>query len=99
MRTQDQTTTVTVNGKEVINFVPDNNTQAAIVSLNVIRRLASLLPSGAFREIKQRMMADIDDSDSIADYVKLLEDEVDFHRTVNLLTAYQQVEVSNTEYR
>lgn len=81
--------TVNVNGREVLDFTPDYTTQSAIVSLNVIQRLAGLLPVNTIENITKDLRYELGNITNINDYLKLLQDELDFHSTVNLLTMYE----------
>lgn len=85
------------NGQEVLNFVPDNQEQCAIVPFNTIQRLAKMLPKASLRDIKQNMINSIEYTDNLENYVELLSNEVSFHKTINLITAYQP-EVKAGEY-
>lgn len=93
MKTKSNTVnTVQVNGKEVLDFTPQYDSQSAIVSLSVIQRLAGLLPITPIHKIVEDMrdkLYILPDNHTIEDYLKLLQDELDFHTTINLLTMYE----------
>jgi len=91
--------TVNVNGKDVLDFTPQSASQSAIVPLSVIQRLAALLGTSSLESIKRQLRDKLNYNnnegvaiDTIEKYVQLLQDEVDFHTTVNLLTMYQPEE-------
>jgi len=94
--------TVQVNGKEVLDFTPQSTSQLAIVPLSVIQKLASLLDTQSLYGIKQEMAIVLNNSEinTIEQYVKVLQEEIDFHNTVNLLTSYepQREEEKEKEY-
>lgn len=86
--------TVQVNGKEVLDFSPQSTTQLVIVPLSVIQKLASLLDNSNLSEIIRTMRTKLGNHevDTMEKYVQILQDEIDFHNTVNLLTMYQPEE-------
>ena len=96
MKNSSQISTVIVNGKEVLDFTPQSTSQSAIVPLSVIQRLASLLGTESLESIKREMSRKLQDRDgninSLEKYVQLLQNEIDFHNTVNLLTMYEPEE-------
>jgi len=88
---QNTVPTVQVNGKEVLDFTPQSTSQAAIVPLSVIQRLAAMLDTSTLQSIKRDMRVKLQDNDidTVEKYVTMLQEEIDFHTTVNLLTMYQ----------
>lgn len=102
MNTQSNTTvnTVQVNGKEVLDFTPQSTSQSAIVPLSVIQKLASLLHNDSLTNIKREMIEVLDETsvNTMEKYVQILQDEVDFHTTVNLLNMYQPQVDKRVEY-
>lgn len=86
---------INLNGTntEVMNLVPTLEGELAIVNLSVIQRLARLLPSANFRDISLSMVLAIEKTESMKEYVALLEDELAFHTTVNLITTIGKEDV------
>ena len=76
------------NGKTAINFVLEQSNKLAVVDLNVLKRLADLLPKADLFTIKIGLKKELNDVTSIQGYITLLENEVNFHKSVNLITAY-----------
>lgn len=89
-------TTIEVNGKRAIVLVPELVEHLAIVDLNVIKRLAALLPQASLSSIKEEMKMRITAARTMEDYVAVLQDELSFHQSVNMIREYtpepQQVE-------
>lgn len=83
------------NGKNAINMSPESTQQLAIVNLSVIQRLAKLLPKANFNDIRAEVIfnmrkIDEDSETSLAQLIQLMEDEVAFHRSVNLIAEYNK---------
>lgn len=86
-----------IKGQEVINFLPENQTKAALVSLNVLQKLASLLPTANLYKIKRSFQASIDNVQTMEEYVEKLRNELEFHESVNLITLYNQHQQNGVE--
>lgn len=68
----------------------DINRPMAIVDLEVIKRLAEGLNSVPLSKIKHKLIESItNNAHSLTMLVQLLEDEVAFHRSINLITEYK----------
>jgi len=102
-KTNVQVPIVQVNGKEVLDFTPQSTSQAAIVPLSVIQRLAKLLGTANIREIKEEMRDKLSyghpaDINTMEEYVSVLQEEINFHTTVNLLAMYEPQLEKESEY-
>lgn len=83
---------VEVKGKQVVMLVPEIDGQLAIVHLSVIQRLANMLKKASVPVIIEQfcelLMAGREGA-KLEEYVKALEDELAFHKTVNMLSEYK----------
>lgn len=87
---RNQNTGITV---EAVSFVPEVTGELAIVDLRVIKRLASYLPKAPFANIKHTLISKISETTEIEEMVEILEDEIAFRRSVDLITIVQPEEV------
>jgi hypothetical protein len=74
--------------KEAVLLVPEIEGQLAIVHLATIKRLATYLPQVHISEIKDEMREHISHCRNLEEYVQLLENELAFHKSINLITSY-----------
>lgn len=85
----------TVEGQEMINLLPNNQSrQAAIIDFSVLQRIIAHLPQVDLYTIRGRFMDKLKDTDSIEQYIQVVEDELAFHKTVNVI---RTVEAENFE--
>jgi predicted ATPase with chaperone activity len=77
------------NGKQAISLVPEIEGELAIVHLATIKRLAAMLPKANIDEIKCIFSEQILYAKTIEEFVSILETELAFHKSVNLITTYQ----------
>lgn len=80
---------ITHNGQEMsaLNLLPNiDNKEIAVVDFGVLQRLANLLPKADFYEIKRNFISKLDEIRDMECFVALLEDELAFQKTVNLIT-------------
>lgn len=83
-------TFIDVNGAQVLDLTPDHQRELALVDLGIVRRLAKLLPTSNLSNIKSTLIDRITfQCHTLEDLVGTLEEEVAFHKTVNLLKAYE----------
>lgn len=82
---------LTVEGKQVISFLPENTRMGALVDLAVLQRIARYLPNVDIYTLKDRFISKVHDCQSLEDLITLMEDETAFHKTVN------QINVVNLE--
>jgi hypothetical protein len=76
------------NEESIPAFVPQLEGELAIVHLDVLQKLASLLPSASVSEIRSNLISDIRNSYELKDIVERCKKFVAFHETVNLITEY-----------
>lgn len=75
------------NGQEVIDLYNMTGTGlAAIVNMEVMQRIISQLPEANFNEIQRDTMNKIEAAQSLEHMVKIMETEVAFHKTVNIIS-------------
>ena len=91
MKNDYSTTKVMNNGKEVeaVNLTPTFEGQLAIVHLDVIKRLASMLPSVSFHDIRASILRRIERTPNLEDLIDLMESEMAFHTSVNLINTFE----------
>ena len=77
---------VDVNGAQVMDLTPNHERPLAIVDLDVLKKLTSYLETADMYTIKRNIKDAIDNCDDMKAYVALLEGEVAFHKTVNLIS-------------
>jgi hypothetical protein len=81
---------IDVNGTQVLDLTPDHERALALVDLSIVQRLAKLLPTSNLSNIKNTLVDKITfQCHTLEDLVETLEEEVAFHKTVNLLKAYE----------
>jgi hypothetical protein len=76
------------DGNNVISSVPDKSRAIALVDLNVLRKLVSYLPTVPLDSIKAALKAEIDNQQDLERLTSLLEEEIAFHKSVNLIQEY-----------
>lgn len=76
------------NGKQaqVALLTPESDRPLAVVDLSVLKRLAGLLPQAEFHQIKQETIDTIFATRNLEELVAVMEDEIAFHNSVNLIT-------------
>jgi hypothetical protein len=94
------------DGKTAINMSPESTQQLAIVNLSVIKRLTALLPLaspqdiiGSFQDKLEDLQKTYPSRTMLEDFINLMEDEVAFHRSVNLIATYDQPEAKEVSPR
>ena len=88
---QNTVQTVTVNGREVLDFSKNTPNQCAILPLSVVKRLATFLNDTNLDDIKRRMIRSInaDLTNDMQSYLNILQEEIDFHNTVGAIADYE----------
>ena len=77
---------VDVNGAQVMDLTPDYERPLALVDLDVLKRLAAMLPSVDFHSIKRAFIDKVrSEPDTIEEFTALLSEELAFHTTVNVI--------------
>lgn len=61
----------------------ENYTTPVVVDKSVLTRLANLLPSVPYYTIKNRLRDTIRDTSNVSELVKVLQEELSFHLSVN----------------
>lgn len=77
------------NGKQVIDFTPDNAREIALVDLKVLRRLTEKLTSMSVDKIRHSLREQIMCTNDLSILVEICEDFAAFHRSVNLIQSYE----------
>lgn len=77
------------NGKQVIDFTPDNARELALVDLQVLRRLTDMLGKDSFSNIRHSLRQNIMAADNLETLVQVTEDFAAFHRSVNLIQSFR----------
>lgn len=92
MNTEIQTVTCEINGimQEIPNLSPTKAQDLALVNVDVIQRLAALLPKANMVDIINEHRQRVRNVTNMADYVEVLENELAFHTTVNVLSIYKK---------
>jgi hypothetical protein len=80
---------VEIKGQQVAVLVPEITNTLALVDVNVIKRLASMLPRTNLSDTKDALYTAVRRCSTIQEYVNVLKDEVAFHESVNIITQYQ----------
>lgn len=78
-----------INGKQVIDFTPDNAREVALVDLKVLRRLTEKLTSMSVDKIRHSLREQIMSTNDLNSLVEICEDFAAFHRSVNLIQSYE----------
>lgn len=86
-----QTTIINIgNGQqEVPVLAPEFNINLALVDINVIKRLAEQLPDVPLAKIKDHLMVKIEAANNLQRMLTVIEEELAFHKSVNLITTYE----------
>lgn len=105
---EPQNPSVEINGKNVPLFGNLDNNDLAVVDLNVLTRLAAMLPKANIVEIIDNMIENLNllkDSHyqqngknadkTVAAYTETLESELRFHRTVNQIKLFIMEETAD----
>lgn len=81
--------TIEINGKQVIDFTPDNAREIALVDLKVLRRLTEKLTTMSVDKIRHSLREQIMSTNELSTLVEICEDFAAFHRSVNLIQSYE----------
>ena len=81
--------TIEINGKQVIDFTPDNAREIALVDLKVLRRLTAQFKTSNFERIRHSLREQIMSTNDLNSLVEICEDFAAFHRSVNLIQSYE----------
>ena len=86
--------TIDINGKQVLDFTPDNARELALVDLKVLRRLTEQFQTSSFEKIRHSLRDTIMQSNNLEQLVEACEDFSSFHRSVNLISSFGREEVT-----
>ena len=80
---------VDVDGQQVALMTPDYDRPLAIVDMNVLKKLANLLPKANAKDIIDELKYTLDGVYKLETAVQVAEEFVAFHKTVNLISEYK----------
>jgi hypothetical protein len=92
-----ETKCINIDGNQVIDLTPDYNRPLALVDLTVLNKLTDLLPKGDFSSIRHSLRERIMITDNLEELVKVTEDFVTFHNSVNLIREVSSRELNPKE--
>jgi len=92
-----ETKCINIDGNQVIDLTPDFNRPLALVDLTVLNKLTDLLPKGDFSSIRHGLRGQIMDTNNLQELVKVAEDFVTFHNSVNLIREVSSRELNPKE--
>ena len=92
-----ETKCINIDGNQVIDLTPDYNRPLALVDLTVLNKLTDLLPKGDFNSIRHSLRERIMNTDNLEELVKVSEDFVTFHNSVNLIREVSSSELNPKE--
>ena len=92
-----ETKWIDIDGNQVIDLSPDYNRPLALVDLTVLNKLTDLLPKGDFSSIRHGLRGQIMDTNNLEELVKVAEDFVTFHNSVNLIREVSSRELNTKE--
>lgn len=92
-----ETKCINIDGNQVIDLTPDYNRPLALVDLTVLNKLTDLLPKGNFTSIRHSLREQIMNTDNLQELVKVAEDFVTFHNSVNLIREVSSRELNTKE--
>jgi hypothetical protein len=82
---REETKFFDLNGEQVADLTPNHERPLALVDLEVLGKLTDLLKTSDLYSIKRALKSLINDANDIEKYVSILDAEVAFHKTVNLI--------------
>ena len=88
---------IEINGKQVLDFTPDNARELALVDLQVLRRLTDMLGKESFSNIRHSLRESIMKTDNLESLVQVTEDFAAFHRSVNLIQQFSWALTSDVD--
>ena len=92
-----ETKCINIDGNQVIDLTPDYNRPLALVDLTVLNKLTDLLPKGNFTSIRHGLRGQIMNTNNLQELVKVAEDFVTFHNSVNLIREVSSRELNTKE--
>jgi hypothetical protein len=76
---------IDVNGQQVVDLTPNYERPLALVDMDVLHRLTTLLPKADLYEIKRSLKEKISSANSVKDVVLTCAEFVAFNNSVNLI--------------
>ena len=92
-----ETKCINIDGNQVIDLTPDYNRPLALVDLTVLNQLTELLPKGNFNNIRHSLRGQMMNTNNLEELVKVAEDFVTFHNSVNLIREVSSRELNTKE--
>jgi len=92
-----ETKCINIDGNQVIDLTPDYNRPLALVDLTVLNKLTDLLPKGDFSSIRHGLRGQMMNTNNLEELVKVAEDFVTFHNSVNLIREVSSRELNPKE--
>lgn len=83
--------------QDVVNLAPEMEGELAIVYLSTLKRLTKNLSTTNFRAVKTAMIDMIRECDTLEQMCDVMENELKFHRTVNLINTITKEEVDASD--
>lgn len=90
---------ININGQDVINLLPENARQGALVDMKTLKRLSDLLPLVSVYEGKNHIIAQISSCSTLEEVCNVMSDELAFHTTVNLINEVKVEDLIGKEER
>jgi hypothetical protein len=81
----NETKFIDVNGAQVADLTPNHERALALVDLKVLGRLTSLLQTTDLYSVKRKIKGLINDAKTLEEYVAVIDEELAFQTTVNLI--------------
>lgn len=80
-----------INGSstDAVVLTPSFTGALAVVDLNTIKRLASMLPKASLDDIRAELIRNLRLCHTLEEHVDVIERELAFHRTINMITEYE----------
>ncbi len=82
------------SGEKAVDLTPQFTGLKAVVDLGTIQRLAKLLPTANFTEIKNELITQISGARNLEQMLQVISEELAFHTSVNIITEYKPEEVA-----
>jgi len=83
--------------QNVVNLAPELEGELAIVYLETLQRLAKNLSTTNFRAVKSAMLDMIRECDTLEQMCAVMENELKFHKTVNLINTITKEDVDASD--
>lgn len=83
--------------QDVVNLAPGLEGELAIVYLETLQRLTKNLSTTNFRAVKSAMLDMIRECDTLEQMCAVMENELKFHKTVNLINTITKEDVDASE--